>query len=100
MWRDLICLCKESEQLDSLGKPYKTFTKRTAFCDERGVKRNEFYQASGQGYRPELCVVIRAVDYEREMHVEYRDRPYRVIRTYPVANECLELICQAFNNDD
>jgi hypothetical protein len=25
---------------------------------------------------------------------------YRVIRTYPVKNECLELICQSLVNDD
>ena len=67
--------------------------------NEKGVKRNEFYQASAQGYRPELCVEIRAADYKRETHIEYDGIMYRIIRTYPVKNECLELICQSLISD-
>ena len=47
-----------------------------------------------------LCVEIKAIDYNREGHFEYNGVMYRVIRTYPVKNECLELICQALVNDD
>lgn len=100
LWREIGYLCKETEKLDTLGKPYKIFEKREVFCNEKGVKRNEFYQAQAQGYRPELCVEIREADYEREGHFEYNGTMYRVIRTYPVKNECLELICQALVNDD
>ena len=59
------------------------------------MKRNEFYQAQAQGYRPELCVEIKELDYDGEGHFEYGGKMYRIIRTYPVKNECLELICQA-----
>lgn len=100
LWREIGYLCTEIEQLDSLGKPYKIFEKKEVFCNEKGVKRNEFYQAQAQGYRPELCVEIREFDYEREGHFEYNGTMYRIIRTYPVKNECLELICQALVNDD
>ena len=100
LWREIGYLCKEVPTLDSLGKPHNTFTKKEVFCDEKGVKRSEFYQAQAQGYRPELCIVIRGEDYEREGHFEYKGTMYRVIRTYPVKNECIELICQALVNDD
>lgn len=100
LWREIGYLCEETEHIDSLGKPYKVFTKREVFCNEKGVKRSEFYQAQAQGYRPELCVEIKAFDYSREGHFEYNGVMYRVIRTYPVKNECLELICQALVNDD
>lgn len=99
-WRDVGYLCKENEKTDSLGKPYKEFEKREVFCNEKGVKRNEFYQAQAQGYRPELCIEIKALDYDKEGHFEYNGTMYRVIRTYPVKNECLELICQALVADD
>ena len=42
LWREIGYLCTEIEQLDSLGKPYKTFEKKEVFCNEKGVKRNEF----------------------------------------------------------
>lgn len=99
-WREIGFLCKETEKTDSLGKPYKEFEKREVFCNEKGVKRNEFYQAQAQGYRPELCIEIKALEYDKEGHFEYNGTMYRVIRTYPVKNECLELICQALVADD
>lgn len=100
LWREIGYLCKENVQTDSLGKPYKTLTEKEVFCNEKGVKRSEFYQAQAQGYRPELCVEIRECDYNREGHFKYNDVMYRVIRTYPVKNECIELVCQALVNDD
>ena len=45
LWREIGYLCSEKETLDSLGKPFKTFEKKEVFCNEKGVKRNEFYQA-------------------------------------------------------
>lgn len=99
-WRELGYLCREIEKTDSLGKPYKEFEKQEVFCNEKGVKRNEFYQAQAQGYRPELCIEIKALDYNKEGHFEYDSTMYRIIRTYPVKNECLELICQALVADD
>ena len=95
LWRDIGYLCGETEQLDAFGKLYKTFDRIKVFCNEKGVKRSEFYQAQAQGYRPELCVEIRAFDYSGEGHFLYQDKMYRVIRTYPVKNECIELVCQA-----
>lgn len=94
-WRDIGFLCIETEKIDTLGKPYKVFERREVFCNEKGVKRNEFYQAQAQGYRPELCVEIKELDYNRESHFEYKGTMYRIIRTYPVKNECLEVICQS-----
>lgn len=99
-WRELGYLCREIEKTDSLGKPYKEFEKQEVFCNEKGVKRNEFYQAQAQGYRPELCIEVKALDYNKEGHFEYDGTMYRIIRTYPVKNECLELICQALVADD
>lgn len=95
LWRDIGYLCKETEKIDKLGKPYKVFENREVFCNEKGIKRSEFYQAQAQGYRPELCVEIRAEDYNKEGHFSYNDTLYRIIRTYPVKSECLELICQS-----
>lgn len=99
-WRDIGYLCQETEQLDELGKPYKTFTHRKVFCNVKGVKRSEFYQAQAQGYRPELCAEIKESEYSREGHFEHGGIMYRVIRTYPVKNEALELVCQALVQDD
>lgn len=95
LWRETCFLCVETEKLDKLRRPYKTFERREVFCNAKGVKRSEFYQANAQGFRPELCIELREADYAGEGHLEYRGKPYRVLRTYPVKNECIELTCTA-----
>lgn len=98
-WRDIGYLCKETEKLDNLRKPYTVYEKQLVFLNKKGVKRNEFYQANAQGYRPELCVEIRDADYNGESHLEFDGRMYRILRSYPVKNECLELICISLVSD-
>lgn len=92
-WREVGTLCAEIERLDALRRPYKDYKKRTVFCNVKGVKRNEFYQAQAQGMKPELCVEVSDADYEGEGHFEYCGKMYRVVRTYPVKGEKVELIC-------
>ena len=94
-WRDIGYLCTETEKIDSLRKAYKEYTRREVMCNQKGVKRAEFYQAQGAGYRPELYVEIKELDYDNESHFEFNGKMYRIIRTYPVKNECLELIAQS-----
>lgn len=96
MWRDIGFLCNEEEKLDKLRRPYKAYpSKREVFCNEKGIKRNEFYQAHAAGYKPELCVEIPESEYNRESHFEYKGTVYRILRTYPVKGEKLEMICTA-----
>lgn len=95
LWRETGYLCQEKESLDRLRKPCRTFTKRKVFCNLKGVKRSEFYQAGAQGIRPELCVQVKEIDYKGEGHFEHGGKIYRVIRTYPAAGECIELVCAA-----
>lgn len=95
-WRDIGYLCKEVTELDSMRKPKKAgFERREIFCNEKGIKRNEFYQAQTAGFKPELCVEICADEYEREEYFEYRGVMYRILRSYPVKGENIELICTA-----
>lgn len=95
IWRDVGYLCKKVETLDKLRKPQKSFKKRLVYCNEKGVKRSEFYQAQAQGYKPELCVELKAIEYHQEEYFEFDEKMYRVLRTYPVKNECVELTCVA-----
>ena len=93
-WNGIGYLCKPIKELDGTRRPTKIgYEKREIDCNEKGIKRSEFYQAAIAGYKPELCIVIRKDEYEKEQYFEYDDIMYRIIRTYPVENECLELIC-------
>ncbi len=76
------------------------YDRREVYCNEKGVKRNEFYQAATAGVKPELCIEIKAAEYRREEYFEYDGVMYRIVRTYPVKNENLELILTTLVKED
>lgn len=76
------------------------YDRRKVYCNEKGVKRNEFYQAATAGVKPELCIEIKAAEYRREEYFEYDGVMYRIVRTYPVKNENLELILTTLVKED
>ncbi|SJZ60680.1 phage head closure protein [Anaerorhabdus furcosa] len=62
------------------------------FCKVMSVKRNEFYQASAVGMKPEVVLEVRQEDYSDETIVVYNDIEYKVLRTYPVGKKIVELV--------
>ena len=76
------------------------FDRREVFCNSKGVKRSEFYQAATAGIKPELCIEIKAEEYQKEEYFEFDGVMYRIVRTYPVKNENLELILTALVQDN
>lgn len=100
-WKDSAYLLVGTNTLDALRKSHFTLSsKKEVFCNSKGVKRNEFYQASVAGYKPELCIEIKTADYNNETHVEFGGVTYRIIRTYPTKGECTELICTTAVNEN
>lgn len=90
---DVGYLMRKVPGLDAMRKPTTTFEERRVWCNKKGVKRQEFYQAQVAGYKPELTVEIKATEYAEETHFKFNGRVFRILRTYPVKNECLELVC-------
>lgn len=76
------------------------YDRRKVYCNEKGVKRNEFYQAATAGVKPELCIEIKAAEYQREEYFEFGGVMYRIVRTYPTKNENLELILTTLVKED
>lgn len=100
-WRDIGYLCKPIIRLDAMRRPTKAgFDRREVYCNEKGVKRQEFYQAATAGVKPELCIEIKAAEYNREEYFEFGGVMYRVVRTYPTKGENLELILTTLVKDD
>jgi len=98
MWKDVGYLIANTTQYDSFNKPYYAQAKRKVFCNDKGVKRSEFYQGSVAGFKPELCIELKSAEYSKETHFEFKNVTYRIIRTYPAKNECIELICTSAVN--
>lgn len=64
------------------------------YCDLKSVGHSEFYNAAVTGLRPELVFIVHTYEYGGQGIVEFEKKKYRVIRTYSVSFEELELTCE------
>ncbi len=97
-WSDIGFLCKEKQTFDRFNRPQKVgFEKREVICNDKGVKRSEFYQAQAAGKKPELCVEIMAYEYENENYFEYEGVMYKILRSFPAKEEIIELVCEGLS---
>ncbi len=67
---------------------------RAVLCGVKSVTRNEFYGAAQAGLKPEIVFVVHGYEYQGEQEVEFEGERYRVVRTYSVSFEELELTCE------
>ena len=60
-------------------------------CGKKRVSRSEFYKANQAGLKPSLVVEIRNFEYENQEFAKFEGKQYRILKTYPIDSEILEL---------
>ena len=63
----------------------------TLLCRKKKVTRSEFYQANQAGLRPSLVVEVHSFEYDNQEHATFEGKKYRILKTYPIDSEILEL---------
>ena len=92
MWNnEIILIAKKITGQDKLKQNITEEVKTKLLCRKRSITRSEFYQANQAGIRPSLVVDIHSFEYENQELAEFDGKKYRIIRTYPVDLEVLEL---------
>lgn len=94
-----IILISETVDYDELGNPIISENKTSLLCDLQSIGRTEFYDAAAQGLKPEVIFVIHAFEYNGEQIIEYDSKRYKVMRTYAVDQEELEITCERVVRD-
>lgn len=84
---------REYTGVDAYGEPIYVEMKKRVYAQWDGVCRSEFYQAAAVGLQPTMVFRIYQRAYSDQRYVEYGGRRYRVVRTYPLVGERIELIC-------
>lgn len=79
---------------DDVGNQIPVEVERTVLCDEQSVSRAEFYSAAKAGLKPVRIFVIHGFEYEEEEFVKFDGIRYKVLKTYQVNFEDLELTCK------
>ena len=92
MWNNEITLiAKKITGQDKLKQNITEEVKTKLLCRKRSITRAEFYQANQAGIRPSLVVDIHSFEYDNQELAEFEGKRYRILKTYPVDLETLEL---------
>lgn len=89
-----ITLIGSTVEKDEIGQDIEVPTYTTILCGLKSIGRSEFYAAAQAGLRPEITFIIHGYEYNEEKEVEFEGYRYKVIRTYAVDVEELELTCE------
>jgi len=96
MWKDIVILRTEVQNLDEFKRPYKTYVDRRVFANKMSVKFAEFYQATATGLKPELIFAVKS--YRNETYLKYKGKQYRILRTFE-KGDVTELTCTSLLNE-
>ncbi|MEV2910162.1 phage head-tail adapter protein [Paenibacillus larvae] len=89
-----LTLISQGYEKDEIGNQIPVESKTEILCGLKSVGRSEFYNAAAAGLRPELIFEVHGYEYGGEQLVKFEGAHYRVIRTYAVDFERLELTCE------
>ena len=93
MYNDILTLVKETYTTDEFGDSAAVETARDVFCEVRSVGMREKYQAQAIGLLPELVFVLADYyEYDDEQKLRYRNKEYRILRTYIKDSHEIELV--------
>jgi SPP1 family predicted phage head-tail adaptor len=84
---------------DDIGNPIETPVEIDVLCSVKSIGRTEFYNAAANGLKPSYIFVVHPYEYNNETYVEFSEdttpkKKYKVIKTYRVDFENLELTCE------
>lgn len=91
---------EEAVETDSVGNQISSPTITTVFCGKQSVTRTEFYNAAAIGLKPSIVLVVHPYEYSGQEKVKFENNYYRVVRSYEVDFENMELTCESVIADN
>lgn len=94
--QDWTCkLVTQDYDFDNIGNHVlQDVTTEIPIIEVQDVYQSEFYNASQQGLKPSLRLLVSNLNYNDEKELIYMGKHYAIIRTDLVDNETLALICE------
>ena len=89
-----LTLIKQTFIEDEICNQIPQEVKTDIYCAIKSIGRNEFYIASKGGLKPEVIFVINNYEYSSEKEILFEGKRYKVIRTYLIGFEEIELTCE------
>lgn len=91
----VIKLIAQDYAFDEVGNQIlQDYEKEVPLIEVQDVYQSEFYNASQQGLKPSLRLLISDLNYNDEEELIYMNKHYSVIRVDRVNNEQIALVCE------
>ena len=82
MFKDVVQLISQTFTEDDLGQRIPVDTKRYVYTSKRSISQNEFFNSANSGIKAEYVFIVRTIDYNNELLLDYNGRVLDVYRTY------------------
>ena len=94
-YQEIIYLVNKVLEEDEIGNiTTSSFTLTKRYAKKQSVRTNEYYSAVETGLTPSIEFVMKRLDYEGQMELEYNNKRYVVIRTIDPKNKYdIVLVC-------
>lgn len=88
----LVSKVLEEDEIGNIKTSSFTLTKR--YAKRQSVRTNEYYSAVETGLTPSVEFVMKRLDYDGQMELDYNNKRYMVIRTIDPKNKYdIVLVC-------
>lgn len=88
----LVSKVLEEDEIGNVKTSSFTLTKR--YAKKQSVRTNEYYSAVESGLTPSVEFVMKRLDYDGQMELDYNNKRYMVIRTIDPKNKYdIVLVC-------
>ena len=94
-YTEIIYLVNKVLEEDEIGNvKTSSFTLTKRYAKKQSVRTNEYYSAVESGLEPSVEFVMKRLDYDGQMELEYNSKRYMVIRTIDPKNKYdIVLVC-------
>lgn len=94
-YTEIIYLVSKVLEEDDIGNiTTSSFTLTKRYAKKQSVRTNEYYSAVESGLSPSLEFVMKRLDYDGQMELDYNNKRYMVIRTIDPKNKYdIVLVC-------
>jgi hypothetical protein len=98
-YKEVIDLLSVTIVEDELGNQRQEEVPRQVFANQWGVSTKEYYEAAGQGLKPEKRFEIHTFEYQGESKLSHEGIEYRIIRTEEYGQK-LRITCEKVIGND
>nr|DAM54109.1 MAG TPA: head closure knob [Caudoviricetes sp.] len=98
---EVIYLLQIENTENEIGDPLRIPKKIKRYAEKLEIGQKEFYQAATTSLKPEIKFAIWKYEYNDEMFLEYKERNYKIIKTYErKTDEKIELTATSVTNKE